>query len=824
MSREAELKELEELKELRELRARRAAKKHGMSLSDIADAINETGQFVGRGIINVANLPAELLSIPLNAIGVKTDLGAGALRQGAADIGFAPPVDKPAEGFLQRGAEIFGGSIIPAAGVQKAGAEVLKRGIPAAQRTVTQNLTALTAQNPAKAATLDVASSLGAGVGGEVASNLTDDPNLILLGEIAGGFSFPAVTAVSRFAGQRTVEAGKSAVIPFTRAGAEPRAARRLKSLSADPQGEAARIDPTSPVSPARQTGNPRLIALEKAVLEQRPELEAKFTKDLNDALASARQQSANFGGTDRTREVLESGQEHLVNLVNLRAAKAAQTAQARIDEISTPTPRQVSQIAREELDTALKDVRAQESELWKAVGKDVPAEFNNSAKELSSIRSETSKRVPLEIPQWMQKAIMSSKSATLNDVQQVRSRVLGEARQASKDGDFDKARIMNRLADGLLADLEAVEAPGVAAARGFSRSLNERFSQGAVKDILSRGARKGAGIASEDTLKKVFSGGTPATNAKEFLAASPESAPQLQQFLRSRVVSNATRQGTFNPRAAQAEINKLQTEGLFDVFPNLRGELDEVVNLFNRSQNLSTRAGAVAERGGSRLSKQDERSLAKLLLGGDPGEEMAILLRDDNAVQLARSLKRRMGGNKDAVQGLKSSFVETLFNTASRDADVSGELLAKTLKDNLDVARALGMNDTEISRIRSVANRIIQAQTPPGKAISKIMTDKPAAIMDFLATLIGAKVGQRIAGGGLGSSLKVAAEGSKQAKGILQKLTTDSAEKLLVDAMSDPVLFKALMTKSTAPPEQMAKVSQIIESWLIGAAATQEQ
>ena len=653
---------------------------------------------------------------------------------------------------------------------------------------------------------------------------MTDDPNYILLGELAGGFTLPAITALSRVAGTPAINKIKETITPFTKAGAEPRAARRLQSLSSDPEAEAGLIDPTSPVSPARQTGNQRLIALERVVLDSNPELEAKFTKELNGALDAARTRAASFGGEDRTRQMLESGQEHLVELVNLRAAQAAQTAKAEIDALGgSATPRDVSRIARQQLDSALKDVRAEETKLWQRVNKEAPAAFMNTKAALTEIKDETGTLVPSRIPSWVQKATTTRNPIAFKDLQSIRSRVLSDAREASNAGEFDKARILNRVAEGLLADMGAVSDPNVKTAQAFSAALNQTFNRGAVKGVMSGGANRGAGVAAEDTLEQIVSGATPATNVRAFIDASPESAPQIQQYLKTKYARAATKSGDYNPLHAKAYADKLEQQGMFEVFPELRGELDNVGGLFQRASQLSERAATVGARGGSRLQQDSNKSLAGVLLGAEPGQEMATLLRSENSVTMASALKRRMGNNTDAAKGLKTSFVETLFNEASTtgasgEVEVSGQKLAKLINDNLAVAKALGMDSADVTRMKVVARQMIQAQQATGGGVGAILDDKPAELLRLIAQIAGAKAGQRIAGSGLGSSMVIAGKGSGIATRLLQKVTTNKAQQLIIDAQSDPVLYKALLTKTTAKAKEIFDATQIIESWLIGA------
>ena len=816
--------ELSLLKELQVLKAQQEAKDSGTTLTGLAQSFN-------KGLVDFGNIPyhaANLFSTLAGkgfAPGVEMpQIPVEKINESLAAQGFIAEPGQEESGFLNRSAEILGASVIPAGMVQQAGAQVLKAGIPAAQRTVTQQLTATTAAQPGKAALMDIASSGGAGLGGEVASQMTDDPNMILLGELAGGFTLPAVTALSRVAGKPAISKIKETITPFTKAGAEPRAARRLQSLSADPDAEAGLIDVASPVSPARQTGNQRLIALERVVLEQNPELEAKFTKELNGALDAARARAAEFGGTDRTRAILEGGQEHLVELVNLRAAKAAQTAQARIAAIEGgATPRDTSRIARAELDSALKDVRAEETKLWQRVNKETPANFMETKAALTEINDETGTLVPSRIPSWVQKATTTRNPVAFKDLQSIRSRVLSDAREASNAGEFDKARILNKVADGLLADMSAVKDPNVKTAQAFSAALNQTFNRGAVKGVMSGGANRGAGVAAEDTFNQLFSGATPATNVRAFLDAAPESAPQLQQYIKANFAKAATKSGKFNPTQAKTHVDKLESQGMFEVFPELRTELDNVSALFNKSAQLAERAATVTGRGGSRLMQENNKSLAGVLLGAEPGQEMATLLRSEKPEAMAAILKRRMGSDKNAAKGLKTSFVETLFNEASTtgasgEVEVSGQRLAKLFNDNLGVAKALGMDSSEITRMKMITKQMIQAQRTTGGGVGAILEDKPAEMLQLVAQIAGAKAGQRIAGAGLGSSMVIAGKGSGIATRLLQKITTDKAQQLIIAAQSDPVLYKALLTKTTAKQKEIFDATQIIESWLIGA------
>ena len=94
--------------------------------------------------------------------------------------------------------------------------------------------------------------------------------------------------------------------------------------------------------------------------------------------------------------------------------------------------------------------------------------------------------------------------------------------------------------------------------------------------------------------------------------------------------------------------------------------------------------------------------------------------------------------------------------------------------------------------------------------------------LIDFMTTLAGAKVGQRVASGGMGSSIKMASAGASAAQKLMRRFNKGSAMELLIAAQTDPALYKALLMRSDAPKQEVVKSINLIESWLIGVGVTQ--
>jgi hypothetical protein len=107
--------------------------------------------------------------------------------------------------------------------------------------------------------------------------------------------------------------------------------------------------------------------------------------------------------------------------------------------------------------------------------------------------------------------------------------------------------------------------------------------------------------------------------------------------------------------------------------------------------------------------------------------------------------------------------------------------------------------------------------QKPPA-AVDQLFEDGPASIMQLAAALVGAKQGQAIAGKGMGSSLVMAQYMSNRARRILAGLTSNEAERLMKEAATDPVLYRAMLTKNLSGGNARQDAAYL-ESWLLASA-----
>lgn len=213
-----------------------------------------------------------------------------------------------------------------------------------------------------------------------------------------------------------------------------------------------------------------------------------------------------------------------------------------------------------------------------------------------------------------------------------------------------------------------------------------------------------------------------------------------------------------------------------------------------------------------------DTQELRQSALAGRSTEE---LLGDPQRAELiARNL------SEEELRLVHADFSETLFKRAtsaeatdSGIALISGEKLLRDIIENRDVMKNLGMAEADINRLQYMGEKILSLGKKTPQAVTALFEDGPANLLQLAAALAGAKSGQKVAGKGMGSSLVLAQYMSNKARGTLARLTSDEAGQLMRDAVTDPDLYKAILTTSTVGRSTVRKRAQYLEAWLLSSA-----
>lgn len=782
------------------------------------------------GLARGAGLPVDLTTIVARALGADINPnqvgGSGFLRDLGARAGLTFPSGREPSGFVERAAQEVGTAAVPTAGVIGRG-----RAVVGDARNAFDRMAQEAAKRPGRTAAFEGASAVSAAAGGEIGKQFSDSPEAIAIGELLGGFApTAALSGPAAYAGRKAVQGTQAAIFPFTEAGGKIRASRAVQARVEDPQRAVERLRGSDTLagvelSPARRIGEGRLLAMERAILNEDPALDAKFSQSLADANIAARQEALRFqGDPQRTRRLLSERREHLAGLIDTRAAVAARKAQEAAAKLGPQaSQRETSRAVRGEIEKALKDARADERQLWQAVPADTQASVANAKDTLAAaIRERGRYADPDDVPEWLTKALSSKKPLTVKDVTTIRSRLLDEIADARTGAAprRNKARILTDVQEALLEDLKAVDDPSIQGAIAFSRQLNDKFTRGAVGKVLGHDRARGLKVDPTETVE-VLLGGSPLRSARQveqLLTAVPGARKNVETYLRSSFIEQATEKGAVDRRAAQVFLDKHRV--LLDQFPDLRTKLAGAKSAQEVAERQAGRAATMRE---NLYNKRVSRTA--LYLDGPVGEEISRVMSSDDPARAMAQVIRQVRSDPMAVQGLKQSYVEDLLRQSRTAAvDESGEFITsgkrfrKLMAENKGVSNVL-LSPEERARLERVAATFARIEAKPsGK--EGVIEDVPAAFLDLMARYLGAQSGQRIASRGMGSSLVMAQEFSKRMVGVLERLTRDKAHQIIVEAVQDPKLFEALLTGPTASPAKQQQAVQRINAWLASPAA----
>lgn len=707
------------------------------------------------------------------------------------------------------------------------------------------------AKSPVKSTLVETGLGTTAGGGGYLASQVFPDSDAAkFTGEIIGGIA-PSLTPTGiliRSAGgvRNLIHAIRH---PFTVVGGKKRASARAQRSLSDGEKKSAlneieketTIDPNTgkPVlTPAQRTGAPGMLSLERAVMESSEQL----SRDADAQIARANEVIQNsldaIGQAPeiQARATIEQSHKYLDELIDTRVRIAAQRVDERIDDLGPSVSREQSNlIAREEIENALSAARAQESELYALIPEDVPVPFAETKAVFDDFIRELGVAQQTDIPS-IARQFLNSKSKlffgklseaqelpegmiTLKDLRSLQGKLREVARNA-RSGDkrnLNMARIADDIATAISDDLIKINDPeisdAVSMAVNFSRNLHERFSKGTVGKILGKRVAGDAKVAPGLTLEQTI--GVSGPRAREALYDlvkafdSPESPgaglliKSTEDYLRSRFLSVAVERGALNTTLAKRFIKR--NEELLSRLPSLKRQIDESIDAGDTL--------AIAQKNRKRIVLDDPRvSKATMLIQKGPVEAFRQIskLKPAEAAREAQKLVNSAAkdSTREAVEGLKSGFVEYLLSGArmsgkySRDLNGRQFLSGYALRDLLnnqstrEMATRL-LSAEEQTRLGVVVRDLIKLEKRLSVNVPKegVIGDTPSKLVETVAGITGAAVGRHHARKmGIGGTVQIPGIMADRFRSLVSAGVKDPAGRLLRDAVSDETLFKELL------------------------------
>ena len=450
---------------------------------------------------------------------------------------------------------------------------------------------------------------------------------------------------------------------------------------------------------------------------------------------------------------------------------------------------------------------------------------------------------------------VIPFESLSAKDLIEMRSGLLTDMRSAVANRDFSRAHFLDRLQQGIIADLQSLESPELRYALDFSRQFNDAFTRTFASDVVATGRSGAQRIAPELLQDRVFSRGRVGAKATELRVQQLEEAMDFGlQTARQRYASAAASMSE-NPTADQlANLQKLEENVLMaqgrvntvtsanaDILRMMANEaVDETGTLnaaklnnfiqsyrplldrYGLTEDLSdaTKAQQIVDglRDPNSYFNQSARSttaLARVLSYESPIKAVEGVFNSKFPARDLRNiaLMAKKGG-PEAVDGLRTVMFDIAYNRAGGEGNLLNpeaykdfffKPIDRGLPSTFDILRKEGILTTEDGgRMRKVLDEATR--------IERIMDDETALIdllktgnmlSDFMVRVGGARAGALLSKIGLGGNIQTPGFGADLARSLFIKSPNALIRGTLEKAMLDPEYFSYLMT---LPRNQMEK------------------
>ena len=661
---------------------------------------------------------------------------------------------------------------------------------------------------------------------------------------IAAPMSIPLAAGVAT----RGAKAGPTGIIarriaseiaPFTKAGGREIAGARMKALAGGDERAnelASRIssDNALGLTPAQQTQDENMLGVERLASEQNPNLRADLEQRKASGAAKAQDAIDAMGGNvEDAQAYFDTRLRDFKADLQARAAKAAGDASDQIRGIDAKFPEgQNSQAVTDKIRTALDGALMEERDLWASIPKDA-AVTTDAAKDTAQgliAKTPFAQRgdIPRSVTDLIENADIYGDQATVREMYGLYSELRRVARSsmAGNDQNKNRARIANEVASAILEDLGAQAGQTAVGrqineARAYSAALHETFDRGAPGRLLKRTLDGDTAIDPEMALRRtVGRGGVEGmvTDRQIDTATNGGAGAFVQDFLAGEFAKSAVNPGTDKVNLGGARRFMAANKELLRRYPELRADIDEAVKQGDNAERMG-------ERIASRIAalENTKRSAMAKFVGASGEKTVNAIFEAKNPITAARKIANAARKDKTgrAMAGVKGAFTDHLIASAMKTKGSQAALEATALNRSLNdprTKRALSQifNESEMSRLRLMGRELAKLQSKNAADIGPDLSGAKAnRIIEWVSRIAAARHGAQL-GGGSGGSIQTAQMASSRVKEALGFLTSDKASRLMADAVTDPDLFKALLTQTAAPGAEKRALPYFIP-YLVG-------
>ena len=807
------------------------------------------GAAAGAGLGMAAGGPVGAAA--LGALGAGAGAQVGKNLRGGNTVEAMDPALRP---YGYAGEVVGGGAPFVAAPIGAAAAGI--RAVQGGFGSFVNRIIDMAKSSPKSFAASEAAGLGGAAVGSGVAEAVAPGQPLARAGaEAAGGFFNPSRLVLGAFGG--AVDGVKGLINSVGKTGQQQKAAELLQKLLAEGGEDPAKVSaflrstgiPGMELTSAMKSGSPALAALETKLSKDSIKFGAEQQRIGDEAMGAIKDMMValrSTGDPQALRVAADIREKYFRSLIAGRLQIAEREATEAAGKISAASPKDRASISREAdnlLQSALKDVRAAERELWEKIPKDAAAGTQSLTAKYAQLKNELlpNETLPSVIEGFIRPlskeaekgAILGPDGApirsfsigsdtgetTSGNLMRFRSRALELARDASAAGNSGDARRYGVLAEAALDDLSAISSTtkGLDEARAFSKELHDTFTRTFAGNATATGRGGKDRIPPELTMKFALGGGREQgalqlrqiEEAMRFLPSKGLGGNQELSTmidLQNRFVRLAASEA-IDPMTGKVSQVKLanfinKNEEILDRFPDIKADLHGALSSAAKLEDVQrtlTGATKVIER---------EAAFAKFANTENPADVVRTAVTGANPVSDLNGLaKLAKKGGSAAVEGLRASVWDDAIRRAT---DSRGGVSVEKLYNNM--FKPVGPNQPSLVNImhdQGIINRVditraetlfkefskIEKAMAKGTNIERIGEIDP--LFDMAARMAGVHAASIIAPKGPGA-IVAAGRASQAARNLFEKVPLGKLKDVLIQAALDPKFAAMLLEKPT--------------------------
>lgn len=806
-----------------------------------SDPVRDFGEGANVGISRTLGAPVDAVNWALGAVGLDSDKPVGGsewIQGGMESVGIPASESRGMAGAIGEG--VGAGAVTLGVGgalaAPRAGAVLAGEAAPATSTAgrIVEDIATTAIKSPAAFTAAEMAASAGAGAGGyALERKYPDVPGVRVIGEIIGGMTPVSVGLTLRAVGSAspTVWAVKSARGLFdslTRSGGKRRAGERLRRTVSDPDAIRTERDDVidAPLTPAQRSEEPGLLSLERSVMDATDQLKSDRANQLAGVNAAIRGAFLEGEGTS------EHASAYLKHLIDTRVRAAALRADEALSQTAPKVDREAAnRIVRRELDAALRDVRDQETKLYRRIPLDTSVRTRASTLRFQRFWNETGMAQRGDIPPSARRFLNPESRSylgadtNLREMRALQSKLREEARVARSAGEYNRARMADEMASAITEDIASAGGTDevktlVQEATRFSRDMNDVFTRGEVGKILGYDS-SGVKVSEGTTLERLIGKSGPAAREgsdalrEAALFADKHAGTQRAKDIKTHL--NDYVLDSFNRSAVR--------DGQVDV-PKAAAFLRENAELIKRHPDIGKKIQNAIETRKMAIDTErqfdPEVSAAGVFLKASPSKEIDRVLgmSDPRTAMNDLAALARTDPSGRALSGLKRSFMDRLLRQSeSGSEDVTDALFVSGRKMSDEMRRANVQQAMEglftpeelarIEKIRRTAIILDKTRAAP-PSDEGVIGDAPGYLTSVFGRVFGAQMGREVAVATGGGTVQTPGIFSGTFQKILHAGINDPARRLLNDAIQDESLFRTLMSSIQTPAQQEAAVKRL--------------